>query len=113
MNLFCRLDAALSRPGRVDLKVKIDHCSDYQLSELFRRFYGALEPRAATGSPTASASTESRAADSALIESLATAFVQSVRRTGRHASPAQVQAHFLLYKQDPRAAVRTAEALVT
>lgn len=106
------MDPALSRPGRVDLKVKIDHCSDYQLTELFRRFFGAIEPRAATGAAAPAGPPESSKADSALsIDSLAAEFVQAVRRTGRPASPAQVQAHFLLYKKDPRAAVRTAGSL--
>ena len=112
------MDAALSRPGRVDLRVKVDHCSDHQLAELFRRFYGAREPRAATSAATPAAGVSASAgsakvpeADDALVESLAAAFVQAVRRTGRPASPAQVQAHFLLYKKDARAAVRTAETL--
>lgn len=38
-NHIDRLDPALIRPGRVDLKEMIDDATPYQASELFRRFY--------------------------------------------------------------------------
>lgn len=39
-NHIDRLDPALIRPGRVDLKELIDDATPHQVSELFRRFYG-------------------------------------------------------------------------
>lgn len=39
-NHIDRLDPALIRPGRVDLKELIDDATSHQVSELFRRFYG-------------------------------------------------------------------------
>eukprot|EP00731_Ephydatia_muelleri_P020790 Em0013g517a len=38
-NYLERLDPALIRPGRVDVKQMIDHASEYQLRLMFQRFY--------------------------------------------------------------------------
>lgn len=38
-NYLDRLDSALIRPGRVDLKQYVGHCSHIQLSKMFKRFY--------------------------------------------------------------------------
>eukprot|EP01100_Stratorugosa_tubuloviscum_P014119 TRINITY_DN737_c7_g1_i1.p1 TRINITY_DN737_c7_g1~~TRINITY_DN737_c7_g1_i1.p1 ORF type:complete len:217 (-),score=74.57 TRINITY_DN737_c7_g1_i1:69-719(-) len=38
-----RLDPALIRPGRVDLKVKIDLATPYQLSEMFVKFFPDID----------------------------------------------------------------------
>lgn len=37
--LFIRLDPALIRPGRVDLKEYVGHCTPHQLGSMFLRFY--------------------------------------------------------------------------
>lgn len=42
-NHLSRLDPALIRPGRVDLKEIIEDATPYQASELFRRFYGGAD----------------------------------------------------------------------
>lgn len=41
-----RLDPALIRPGRVDVKEYLGHASAYQMKEMFLRFYGGAEDRA-------------------------------------------------------------------
>lgn len=42
-NHISRLDPALIRPGRVDLKELIQDATPYQASELFKRFYGGAD----------------------------------------------------------------------
>uniref|UniRef100_A0A671T701 Mitochondrial chaperone BCS1 n=1 Tax=Sinocyclocheilus anshuiensis TaxID=1608454 RepID=A0A671T701_9TELE len=75
-NFIERLDPALVRPGRVDLKQYVGHCSHWQLTQMFRRFY-----------PQESAAGAERFAEQAL-----TAHTEL--------SAAQVQGHFMLYKTD-------------
>ncbi|KAK3792271.1 hypothetical protein RRG08_007350 [Elysia crispata] len=76
-NYIDRLDKALIRPGRVDLKQIIDFASEYQLTEMFRRFYPE-QP-----------------------ESSAKTFSFSVLSLDHPVSAAQVQGFFMLHKQDP------------
>lgn len=76
-NFIDRLDAALIRPGRVDLKQYIGHCTNWQLTQMFGRFY-----------PHEPASEAERFAERALA-------------THSEISAAQVQGHFLLHKMDP------------
>lgn len=75
-----RLDPALVRPGRVDLKQYVGHCSRWQLACMFQRFYPEQPPAAAQ-----------RFAEQALAVS-------------KQISAAQVQGHFMLYKTDPEGA---------
>lgn len=70
------MDPALIRPGRVDVKVLIDYCSDYQLQNMFLRFY-ADEP-------------EHRAAE----------FAEKVKQKLGQVSPAQVQGFFMFHKDN-------------
>ena len=76
-----RLDAALIRPGRVDMKAKIDHASEYQIEKIFQRFYPD-EP-------------EHRALE----------FAQLVCAVGKDISPAQVQGFFMFHKDDAQGAI--------
>ncbi|RUS71815.1 hypothetical protein EGW08_020422 [Elysia chlorotica] len=76
-NYIDRLDKALIRPGRVDLKQVIDFASEHQLTEMFRRFYPE-EP-----------------------ESSAKSFSASVLSLDHPISAAQVQGFFMLHKHDP------------
>uniref|UniRef100_A0A673B089 Mitochondrial chaperone BCS1 n=1 Tax=Sphaeramia orbicularis TaxID=375764 RepID=A0A673B089_9TELE len=80
-NYIDRLDAALIRPGRVDLKQYIGHCTHWQLSEMFRRFY--------PDRPGAEAQL----------------FAQRVLSVHSDVSAAQVQGHFLLHKDNPGGAI--------
>jgi mitochondrial chaperone BCS1 len=51
-----KLDPALIRPGRVDMKEYFGHATEHQMKEMFLRFYGGPEPRAAEFAKTISAS---------------------------------------------------------
>ncbi|XP_032610386.2 mitochondrial chaperone BCS1 isoform X2 [Hylobates moloch] len=82
-----RLDPALIRPGRVDLKEYVGYCSHWQLTQMFQRFYPGQAP------------------------SLAEDFAEHVLRATNQISPAQVQGYFMLYKNDPVGAIHNAESL--
>uniref|UniRef100_A0A9L0JES2 Mitochondrial chaperone BCS1 n=1 Tax=Equus asinus TaxID=9793 RepID=A0A9L0JES2_EQUAS len=82
-----RLDPALIRPGRVDLKEYVGYCSHWQLTQMFQRFYPGQAP------------------------SLAEAFAERVLQATTQISPAHVQGYFMLYKNDPAGAVHNAESL--
>lgn len=69
-----RLDPALVRPGRVDMKVLIDYASQYQLEAMFNRFY-----------PEAS------------IEK-GRLFASSVLSVRNNVSLAEIQGYFMLHK---------------
>ncbi|TPX41256.1 hypothetical protein SeMB42_g05653 [Synchytrium endobioticum] len=82
-----RLDPALVRPGRVDVKQYIGPATPYQIREIFLRFYGL-----------------DRLAQ-------ADAFVDAVGGGGRDVSMAQLQGHFVLYQDDPGKAIENAGRL--
>merc|ERR1719204_983137 len=50
-NFIDRLDSALIRAGRVDMKVEFKHATDYQLSEYFKWFYDESPDEAAKLAP--------------------------------------------------------------
>ncbi|CAJ0967602.1 unnamed protein product [Ranitomeya imitator] len=86
-NHIDRLDPALIRPGRVDVKHFIGHCTRWQLAQMFQRFY-----------PDQPSSAAEEFADSAL-------------RSLEQISAAQVQGHFMMHKNDPRAAIKNIPSL--
>ncbi|KAK0059800.1 mitochondrial chaperone BCS1-like isoform X3 [Biomphalaria pfeifferi] len=87
-NYIERLDKALIRPGRVDLKEYVGHATDYQLQQMFRRFYPD-EP-------------ESRAQE----------FSQMVMSLEQPVSAAQVQGFFMMYKKEPDCVVKNIKEIV-
>ena len=79
---LCRLDKALIRPGRIDVKAKIDYCSQHQLEQMFCHFY----PHEARGS--------------------AEQFAQKVLTVSKHISAAHVQGYFMLFKDSAVDAIK-------
>ncbi|KAJ1528791.1 hypothetical protein ONE63_007170 [Megalurothrips usitatus] len=88
-NYIERLDPALIRPGRVDLKQYIGHCNALQLETMFLRFFSGPG-----------------------VEGKAKEFSVAIEKSGKPVSPAQVQGFFMLFKDDPSAAVENAHRLV-
>ncbi|XP_035782473.1 mitochondrial chaperone BCS1 [Anopheles aquasalis] len=74
-NYLERLDPALIRPGRVDVKEYVGHCSRHQLEQMFRRFYSGTD-----------------------AEANARLFAEKVAADGRNVSPAQIQGYFMVHK---------------
>lgn len=70
------MDPALIRPGRVDFKEYIGHCSESQLKSMFLRFYKGAN-----------------------AEEHAEQFATLVTATGKPVSPAQIQGFFMFHKQ--------------
>jgi chaperone BCS1 len=78
-----KLDPALIRPGRVDLKEYLGNASDYQIRKMFLRFYDS--------------------------EELADKFVE--KTSGKDISTASLQGHFVYYKDRAQEAVDQADSL--
>lgn len=87
-NYLERLDPALIRPGRVDVKEYIGYATDYQLKVAFKNFF--------PGSP----------------DLLTEKFVKTLRKTKKPVTMAGVQGFFLMFKDDPEQAVQKADQLL-
>lgn len=72
-----RLDAALIRPGRVDVKEEIGYATAHQLKQMFCRFYPEMPLNASTE------------------------FANLVVSLNKPVSMAEVQGLFMFYKNDP------------
>ncbi|TPX55634.1 hypothetical protein PhCBS80983_g05155 [Powellomyces hirtus] len=83
-----RLDPALIRPGRVDMKVLLDNANEDQARQMFLRFFIGEQD-------------------------LADEFIKAVDFKANDISPAQLQGHFVIHRDSARAAVENAQNLVT
>ena len=95
-NYIERLDPALIRPGRVDLRQHFGYCTDHMLQRMFARFYE-----------------DEQTAKTAETEDLKQEFVAAVRRLNCEVSPAQIQGHLLVHKRDPKGAVKSVPDLAS
>ena len=96
-----RLDAALVRPGRVDMTIHLGNATAYQIQQLWTRFYGDVD----------------------IDRNLQEKFMHRVRELGLLSgqglastsmlSPAAVQGLFLYHKDDPEGAIAAAVQLVS
>lgn len=87
-----RLDPALIRPGRADVRQEFGPATPDQVRRMFVRFYPA------------------DAANGVDMEKLADEFVEKTR--GLNVSTAQLQGHFTYFRDDPVAAVKGAGDLL-
>ncbi|KAL3874654.1 hypothetical protein ACJMK2_037636 [Sinanodonta woodiana] len=86
-NFIDRLDSALIRPGRVDLKQEISYASIHQMQEMFLRFYPEEPPERAT------------------------VFAQNCLTHEKSISLAQIQGLFLMFKSDAQAVIENTNLL--
>ncbi len=80
------------RPGRVDVKAPIDYASEYQIQQMYHRFYP----------------------EQPVEKSLIFAKRVSAQETSKkNISMAQIQGYFMCYKSEPNAALENVEELWT
>ncbi|KAJ3009644.1 hypothetical protein HKX48_007814, partial [Thoreauomyces humboldtii] len=86
-NHVSRLDPALIRPGRVDMQCLLDDCTGPQARTMFLRFFQGEEE-------------------------LADRFVEAVGFDRHKVSPAQLQGHFVVFRDSAKGAVENADVLI-
>lgn len=99
------LDPALTRPGRVDMKIEFTLSSREQIKELFLRMYSGSK----LSSGLVAAKGDEDGATAAIdLEALGSAFAEKLPE--QVLSPAEVMGYLLLRKKGPQRAVAEAEA---
>jgi len=83
-----KLDPALIRPGRVDVREYFGHATPYQAKEMFLRFYGGPEDRAEE-------------------------FARIMKSPSEPVSPAFLQGLFVSNKEQPEKALVEAKTITT
>lgn len=86
-NHIDRLDEALVRPGRIDMMVYLGNASEWQLAQMWDRFYASMDPQG-----TKRKDFTARATELDLMDNVSTAMLQMV---------------FLNNKDDPDGAINT------
>jgi mitochondrial chaperone BCS1 len=81
-NYLNRLDPALIRPGRVDVKEYVGYCSAHQMELMFKRFY--------VGTNT---------------ETNSKIFSSKIMERKKNVSPAQIQGYFMVHKMSDQQTV--------
>ncbi|KAJ3215139.1 hypothetical protein HDU67_000767 [Dinochytrium kinnereticum] len=90
-----RLDAALIRPGRVDFRALFDNVTDIQAREMFLKFYPGKE----------------ELADQFVAKIRPKEEIPGVVADHKRCSPAALQGHFVLFRDDPEGALRESDKL--
>jgi chaperone BCS1 len=104
-----QLDAALIRPGRVDLQVAFTLATRGQIHETFMRMYSQTPEEQTTGSrlPSSKSQPISKITDSAALEEMARKFAEQL--PADKFSPAEIQGYLLMRKKDPQRALNDVE----
>lgn len=100
-----QLDAALIRPGRVDLQVAFTLATQGQIHETFMRMYSQTPEEQTTGSrlPSSKSRPVSKITDPDKLEEMARRFAEQL--PADKFSPAEIQGYLLMRKKDPERAL--------
>lgn len=103
------LDAALIRPGRVDLQVAFTLATQDQIHETFMRMYSATSEEQANGGrlPSSKARPVSKITDPETLAGMARKFSEQL--PADKFSPAEIQGFLLMRKKDPQRALDDVE----
>lgn len=100
-----QLDAALIRPGRVDLQVAFTLASQSQAHETFMRMYSQTPEEQASGGrlPNRKSRPGSNITDPTTLDAMARTFAAQL--PAHTFSPAEIQGYLLMRKKDPQRAL--------